>query len=192
MLAMKPVALIKKKYQVELPLQRVFEYRVFFEQASFLAGCSENKYLPAITKSIGETHYLATPQQKSIYVAHDIKKGSVDYNIPLLIHLEGNVCIKRLEKSLHQLLKKHESLRTTFEWNGANLFQQIHSIPEYKLTEVYDTTKTVLSIVDTINTPFDLQKDLLFRAYLVKARDGIICLSMCIILFVMDFLFPFS
>src|SRR5438270_5855134 len=52
--------------------------------------------------------------QQRLWFLDQLEPGSTAYNIPYAIRLCGNLHSEVLEKSLAELLRRHESLRTTF------------------------------------------------------------------------------
>ena len=52
--------------------------------------------------------------QQQIWVIDQIKPGNLAYNLPVGFRLKGELNIEILEKSFNEIIKRHETLRTTF------------------------------------------------------------------------------
>jgi amino acid adenylation domain-containing protein/non-ribosomal peptide synthase protein (TIGR01720 family) len=62
--------------------------------------------------------------QQRLWFLNQLGTGSA-YNIPLAIRLSGLLNIKALEDSLNEIIRRHESLRTTFRSSGGSPVQVI-------------------------------------------------------------------
>src|SRR5919202_3291406 len=52
--------------------------------------------------------------QERLWFLNQLKPKSSAYNIPLALHLTGSLKVSALEQSLNEILRRHETLRTTF------------------------------------------------------------------------------
>jgi thioesterase domain-containing protein/acyl carrier protein len=52
--------------------------------------------------------------QERLWLLNQLKPKSSAYNIPLGLHLTGSLKVSALEQSLNEILRRHETLRTTF------------------------------------------------------------------------------
>ncbi|MCY8036467.1 condensation domain-containing protein, partial [Bacillus sonorensis] len=59
--------------------------------------------------------YPVSSAQKRMYVLQQLEDGGTGYNMPAVLELEGKLDLERLETVFKQLIKRHESLRTSFE-----------------------------------------------------------------------------
>src|SRR6185503_8784970 len=53
--------------------------------------------------------------QQRLWVIDQLEPGSSAYNIPLAEHISGTLNVAALERSFNELIRRHESLRTTFK-----------------------------------------------------------------------------
>ena len=88
--------------------------------------------------------------------------------MPQAWKLRGALDENRLEESLRELIRRHESLRTSFTFRGGELVQVIHREPEWEL-ERYPVTEEerLPERIASFVRPFDLGKAPLFRAALI-------------------------
>src|SRR5207248_172305 len=75
-------------------------------------------------------HASATPAsfgQQGLWVEAHLEPESTAYNIPIGLRITGPLRIDVLERSLSTIVDRHDSLRTTFELRGDELFQNVSS-----------------------------------------------------------------
>ncbi|AMA54631.1 hypothetical protein AN935_00005 [Bacillus inaquosorum] len=71
--------------------------------------------------------YPVSSAQKRIYVLQQLEDGGTAYNMPAVLELEGKLDPERLDRAFKELIKRHESLRTSFEQDeSGEPVQRIH------------------------------------------------------------------
>ena len=58
--------------------------------------------------------FPASFAQRRLWFLDRMVPGSAAYNVPLALRVVGPLDVAALEKALHSLVERHESLRTTF------------------------------------------------------------------------------
>jgi hypothetical protein len=98
--------------------------------------------------------------------------------------LIGNIDIERLENTIATLIKRHESLRTSFVEVEKEVIQRVHADVEFKM-EYYETKKADIKseVEETLNRfvrPFDLSLAPLLRGGVIKidSRKRILIIDM--------------
>ena len=97
------------------------------------------------------------------------------YNIPLALHLKGQLNVSVLQQSLNEILRRHEALRTTFVTHEGQPVQliapkQTLALPLVNLQEFPKNEREDLALqlaTEQVSQPFDLAEDLLLRAKLL-------------------------
>ncbi|MCG1176233.1 AMP-binding protein [Staphylococcus epidermidis] len=114
--------------------------------------------------------YPVPYNQQQIYVAHQRNPYSTTYNVPICLEIKGKISYKQLESSLEKLVERHTVFRTNFLERDNDIIQiinnnnfsfKIETISEYKLKET----------IKSFQKPFNLQKDSLLRAKLLKVSE---------------------
>jgi mycobactin peptide synthetase MbtE len=63
------------------------------------------------------------------------------YNVPSCFILKGTVDRKRIELVFEKLIKRHEILRTQFEWQGDQLVQRVLEQVTFELEMIKEIIK---------------------------------------------------
>src|SRR5690606_41096467 len=104
---------------------------------------------------------------------------STAYNISGAVRLRGTLDTDALERSFSEIVRRHESLRTTFHELDGRPVQRIHAPAPFRLplTDLSalgsdERDAEVRSrIDDELARPFDLEQGPLFRAELLRLAD---------------------
>lgn len=126
----------------------------------------------------GESFPLSFSQQR-LWFLDRLEPGSPLYNIPSVLRLKGTLDIPALEKSLNEVIKRHEVLRTVFSEKDGQPFQIIQ--PElYVPIEQIDLSELPAEqqehefhrlAVDESLKPFNLAQGPLLRITLLKFSE---------------------
>jgi amino acid adenylation domain-containing protein len=116
--------------------------------------------------------------QMRLWLLDQLQPNKVAYNIPALFHLKGDLNQLVLEKSLGEIVRRHEVLRAYFLNVEGNAVQRIASWEPFKIAVVnlqslseYARQQKAESLVSQCaSQPFDLAKAPLIRATLLKLR----------------------
>jgi amino acid adenylation domain-containing protein len=122
-----------------------------------------------------ETYPLSHTQRRLWYLAQ-WQPESAAYNAPSAFRLRGPLDADCLHESLDALVKRHESLRTTFRTIGGAPAQRIApsaALPRTTLDlsarpEAERETELARALRAECGRPFDLSRDLMLRALLVR------------------------
>lgn len=122
----------------------------------------------------------ASHAQERLWFAEALDPGSTAYLMPDAVRLRGPLDAAALERALHRIVERHESLRTVFAESGGSLHQIIQPVPETVL-EVEDLTglceaERALRIhaahEQVLSRPFSLTSGPLFRFRLLRLGPG--------------------
>jgi len=135
---------------------------------------------------------LSFPQQR-LWFLDKLEGRSNNYHVPSAVRLVGNLQISILEKSINEIIRRHEILRTTFSMINGTPVQVIHSsmkisvprrdfdnFPEKELPAKLQST-----IEEDIQSPFDLKKGPLIRVtiFLLDKEEYVMLLTLHHIVF---------
>lgn len=168
--AIRLMAELRKMFEIEVPVRIIFEYRTIRELASYI-----EQLAPTVSHAIepvpSKLFYPLASAQKGLYFLHRMKPSATHYNMPVGMIIEGPLHVTRLENAFKQLIKRHDALRTSFDFINEEPIQKIaqdvdFSLP-YRTIEDELLTEAMVAFVQ----PFDLQVPPLLRAELIKLTE---------------------
>jgi amino acid adenylation domain-containing protein len=142
------------------------------------AGIEFSPKLQIVKRSKSENIPLSFAQQR-LWFFDQLQPGTSFYNIPAAVRLQGCLQVDALEKSLREIVERHEILRTTFTKVNEEAVQVIHAQPNFQLPiiDLSQLSKTaqeikVLELAQAeAEYPFDLVNDSLLRIKLLHLHE---------------------
>jgi amino acid adenylation domain-containing protein len=138
----------------------------------------------SIPKREGDTPPPLSLSQNRFWILEQLEPGTPMYNNPFAARITGEVDSAKLEKSINEIVRRHEALRATFASRGDHVVQVIVPslfipLPLLDIRYIDDSEKETESLrilVEESQQPFDLEKGPLVRARLVlwDAHDSIL------------------
>jgi amino acid adenylation domain-containing protein len=190
LMATQVVSRIRRGLSVELPLRTLFEHATISalaREAQKIEGVERGEVLALKRVSRKEPLPLSFAQQR-LWVLDRIEPNNPLYNIPRAFQLKGSLDIPSLTGALNEIVRRHESLRTTFaSGNNGEPVQVISEsfqldVPVINLTEVAEQERESSAREFAIReeqTPFDLSTGPLVRAKILKlgANEHVLLLT---------------
>ena len=125
-----------------------------------------------------ETFPVSFAQQRLWFLAQ-LEPDNPSYNLSQILRLKGELNVSALEQTINTIIARHESLRTNFKQIEGQPVQIVSSVQRIKLgfadlnglpeSEREDEARQ-LAITEA-RRPFDLSRDLLLRAELIRIDD---------------------
>ncbi|WP_408630171.1 non-ribosomal peptide synthase/polyketide synthase [Amycolatopsis mongoliensis] len=169
LLATRLIQRIRAAVGAEVPVRAVFDAPTPAALADLLAGAvagTERRPLTRVTER-PERLPLSFAQQR-LWFLHGLEGGSATYNVPLVMRLAGELDVEALRVALHDVLDRHEALRTVFPTADGVPYQQVLAEPEVELTVRAVPESEVDSEVDAlVRGVFDLGAGVPVRAALL-------------------------
>ncbi len=140
----------------------------------------------AITRRSSDSHPSLSFAQRRLWFIDQLEPNSPAYNIPAALRLAGALDVAALERSLNEIVRRHESLRTTFtathdQCPKGDLHPAQVIAPELTLplpvVDLRDLPKAgceaeaVRLATEEARRPFDLARGPLVRAGLLRLAD---------------------
>ncbi|MGY0055243.1 non-ribosomal peptide synthase/polyketide synthase [Streptomyces sp. LZ34] len=175
LLATRVTSRIRTVLGVEVPLRAVFEAPSVARLAERLADTEGARGALAPMPRPAEVP-LSFAQRRLWFLNRFEGPGSATYNMPLAFRLTGALDREALRSALHDVVVRHESLRTVFPEGADGVpFQRVlapaEAVPEVPVREVRE--EEVADAVDrTAGYGFDLRSELPLRAELFSVEDG--------------------
>src|SRR5208282_2164859 len=114
--------------------------------------------------------------QQRLWFIDQLDPGNSVYNFPVAVRLKGALNLAALEKSLNEIVRRHEALRTTFSMIDGRPIQTIASTLSIKLPltdlrelpEAQREAEVQRLVVEEARRPFDLARGPLLRASVLQ------------------------
>ncbi|MEK4355465.1 condensation domain-containing protein, partial [Paenibacillus sp. FSL R5-0475] len=165
------IARVRKSLQVELTIQEVFEHQTLISMTERLRQSKKSKFV-TISRVPENSSYPVTAAQKRLFVQNELDQGSVSYNMPLVMEVNGLIDIALIDRAWKAIVQRHESLRTSFTWVNEELMQRVHHDVDIEMMHAKAADESVAKdIVSGWIQPFDLNKAPLCRAGMVRLTD---------------------
>ncbi|CAM1358752.1 amino acid adenylation domain-containing protein [Tenacibaculum xiamenense] len=173
LLATRLASIIRKEIQIEIAIKDIFQHPTIALLVEHISNQDTQTLLPPVLKIEERPAYipLSFSQERLWFI--DKFKGSVEYDMPMILELTGNVQPSLLEKTLKLIIARHEILRTMLLSNDGYGFQKIVSEKNWKLDqETINKNERVNEQVKAfVSSPFDLAKDYKVKAKLFKVSE---------------------
>lgn len=183
LMAVMAVSQIAERFQVDLPLRELFEtptIAALSERIGAAMQSNDGKRQMAITPIPRDGHLPLSFNQEALWFLDRLEPERPTYMLHLALNVRGPVDIPALERSLLEIARRHEVLRTTFpEVNGSPV--QVISPPEERRLPVVDLSGVRESqreielrrqIAAEMNKPIDLQNGPLFRLTMYRRAEN--------------------
>jgi amino acid adenylation domain-containing protein len=125
----------------------------------------------------GRVEAEASFAQQRLWFVTQLLPDSPMYNVPTALRLRGTVDVPALERALTEIVRRHESLRTTFRDGDGRTLQVIHpprpvtvAIDDLRANPFRETRARAIVATEAARL-FDLRRDLMLRARLVRLAD---------------------
>jgi amino acid adenylation domain-containing protein len=116
LLATQVVARMRNALNVDIPLPRIFETPTIAALAAWieqkLQGATE-KVAPIVPVP-REGPTVLSYTQKRLWFISELEPDGTSYNLPAAVRIEGPLDVPALQKSLQEVVRRHQALRTRF------------------------------------------------------------------------------
>ena len=125
---------IRDEFGVDVPLRLFFERPTVADLVQVIAESSAHELNDLPFRKVPRDGYIPlTFSQERVWFLHQLNPRNLAYNFISTLALDGRLDFKALEKTLGEILRRHESYRTTFPTVDGRPVQIIHPAPDYKL-----------------------------------------------------------
>ncbi|MCC3590793.1 non-ribosomal peptide synthetase [Microcoleus sp. PH2017_28_MFU_U_A] len=174
---------IRDTFQVELPLRTLFESATVADLARNLEIASQKSPTPQPSSIQPISRHRDLPlsfSQQQLWFLCQLAPDLPFYNEPITIRLPGSVNIAALERSINEIIKRHEILRTTFAvvdgqpvmviQDAFNFILPVVNIGE--LPEAERESEALRLATLEAQQPFDLTQGPLLRGTLMRLGEA--------------------
>ena len=181
LLATQVIALTRKAFGIELPLLSLFESPAIAPLAQKIATASQPdrqelslKRLPSQNEPIP-----ISLTQLELWFFDQFYPGNSIYNLPLVYRITGALNEKALSESLREIVRRHETLRSTFQVKNGQVVYAVVNDPVFDfsvidlqhLPETEREAQAAQQAEQEIKHPFDLARGPLLRSKLWRLDE---------------------
>ena len=155
------ISRIHKELDIKIPLAEFFKTPTIQGLSDYISGTVKNIYESILPVEEKEYYSLSFAQER-MYILQQMDLNSTAYNMPQVIPLTGGIDTGRLEEAFRKLIRRHDSLRTSFHMSGDRPVQRIHKQVNFEIDRLQDQYLSV--------RPFDLSHAPLLRVGLLNVE----------------------
>ncbi|MGB0521648.1 MAG: amino acid adenylation domain-containing protein [Flammeovirgaceae bacterium] len=177
LLAIRLVAAIEQAFEIELTISEFFNHPTIQKLAEYIRE-NQGAAIQVDTSSITrEAHLPLSFSQERLWFL-DRLEGSQHYHIPLVLNLKGSFNALAFQEAMHELINRHEILRTVYLQNQeGQAYQKILAADAWEMTyttqEAIEATQNIQSFTASmVEESFDLTTDYMVRAALIQLADA--------------------
>ncbi len=157
------------EFKVEINLEQIVLENTIERQAEFIKHAVRDSIITI--PSVEKQHYYNTSSaQRRLYFLQELDKASTVYNLTTVAEVKGPFNRERMEEVLHSLVRRHESLRTSFDMKDGALVQIVHENVKLEIIDVaFDADAQGIKVyIQQVVKAFELSKAPLVRVFLTQ------------------------
>ena len=138
---------------VEIAVRTMFDAPTIAGMARVVSEAKQGGAIPPLVRVPREGHLPLSFGQEQLWFLSQLDPESPFYNIPLGLRLRGALDAARLERSIDEVVRRHEILRTTYR-----------AVEGKPAAVIHDEMKVTLPLVDLSSEPESQQEESVRRA----------------------------
>jgi len=191
LLATRLVSRVRESFGVELPVRTLFEAPTIRDLAGHVEAALRDQtgqQAPPIIRVSRDGKLPLSFAQQRLWFLHELEPSSSFYNVPIAVRLRGHLQIDAMQRTLNEIIRRHESLRTSFPTVDAQPVQSIApalvlDLPLIDLSTFREDEReheAQRRATEEARLPFNLATGPLIRASLVRlgAEDHVLLVTM--------------
>ncbi|MFC9774200.1 amino acid adenylation domain-containing protein [Paenibacillus chitinolyticus] len=180
------ISRIAERFGIQMPLRDIFMNPTLEGLAAHLDN-SGTVAAARIPKQPERDHYPMSRAQRRQFMMALISDEATMYHVPFAVHMQGKLDVERLEEAFIAIMRRHESLRTTFHHEEDEFRQRVHAEPVFTLEQGARLRMAagkllaeggdeglfggISALMERFIRPFDLGSLPLFRAGLIPLGE---------------------
>jgi amino acid adenylation domain-containing protein/FkbH-like protein/FkbM family methyltransferase len=179
LLATQLVSRIRETFGIELALRSLFEQPTVASLAEVVEHAlraGQGVAAPSIVPVGRERRLPLSYAQQRLWFIDQLEPGQAFYNSPMAVRLRGELKVEALERTLSEIVRRHEVLRTSFKMVGGEPVQVIAEavpvpLPVVELGHLAEEQREAEAqrlATEDARLPFDLSTGPLLRARLLR------------------------
>ena len=179
------ISRVRETFKIQLTLGELFEHSTAGAMARIieraLKSGAQLKQLPRLARTPRDGALPLSFAQQRLWFLDQLEAGTATaYNVPAALRLTGLLNIDALSRSLTEIVRRHEVLRTTFSMIDGQPVQVIAAPSSSSLLRVVELSELNEGererevrrlVIEEAQTPFDLKAGPLLRSQLLRLSD---------------------
>ncbi|WP_242655935.1 condensation domain-containing protein, partial [Paramaledivibacter caminithermalis] len=161
---------INKEFNIDIPLREIFSYPVIKDLAECIKNSAKRTW-SRIEPIKNQEYYDVSSSQKRMYLINKMSDGGIEYNVAVAMDIEGKLDKEKMKNVFNEIVRRHESFRTSFDMIDGKLVQKIHEEVDFEMEYKIATKEEGDKIIKDFIRPFDLSKAPLLRVVLIKIEE---------------------
>ena len=182
LLATQVISRVRQAFSVELPLRALFEAPTVAGLTERVESLQKDKHgltAPPIVPVLRNQPLPLSFAQQRLWFLDQLEPNNPLYNVPYIVRMRGPLNADVLERSIQEIVRRHETLRTSFQTFKDEPVQVIAPQLTVPLA-ITDLTQTAepereaearKRAMEEVKRPFNLQTGPLLRASLIKLSE---------------------
>jgi len=181
LLATQVISRVRRVLGVDIPLRTMFDTPTVAAVAARidLSRLSGDDAVPAMQRVERDGPLPLSYAQQRLWILDQMDPDNNVYNIPRTWRLRGDLNVSALTRSLNEIIRRHEPLRTWFGVENGQPVQHIESAVELRVNELDLRTEPAEGrdararqiVAEEVKRPFDLSVAPLLRALLLRLDE---------------------
>ena len=177
LLAIRLAAEVRENLKVEISIRDIFDNPCLLDLAALIASLSQQQSaLPTIAVAKPADRYALSYGQQLIWFIDLMERGSKHYNMPAVMHVDGNFRIDIAQQSFQEIVNRHSILRSVYIMRGEQVYQEIKAQATFLLGDTdlsaiagAEQRQRLSDIMQAdVERIFNLAEDLPIRAHFVR------------------------
>jgi amino acid adenylation domain-containing protein len=182
LLATRVTSRVRELFGVELPVRSVFE-------TPTISGMSQKIRAEMLGGGLRQPRHITRIQrdgdlplsfaQERLWFLEQLEAAGAAYHIPVIVRIDGQLDVRALERTLAELVHRHESLRTTFinvdgeprQTIAPSIEVDLPMVDLSTLPEEQRAAEAVRFSSEQAQQPFDLSSGPLLRPAILRLSD---------------------
>ncbi|MDQ1351190.1 MAG: hypothetical protein QG657_1492 [Acidobacteriota bacterium] len=163
------VSMIQESLNTRIPIPVFFDRPTIKELSEYIQGIPGDSPCISLAPIEKKEYHELSSAQKRMFIFHQVNDKSLSYNTPLVFGLNLEIDPEKLTQGFQRLIKRHETLRTSFIMLPDGPAQVVHDDVPFKI-EYFEKSGEgkITEIAANFIRPFDLATAPLLRVGLVK------------------------
>jgi fengycin family lipopeptide synthetase D len=159
---------IQEIFQVTISWPELFAHPTILHLQRLIGVAEKAPDDATVPQAPASNFYPATRSQKSFFIGAKFNPTEVFFDIMALYQVNGSIDTERLADAIRQVIRRHESLRTSFSIEKGKVMQLVSEDFQFDLPVIETDDDDIDEVVRSLKQPFNYS-GFLFRAYFIKA-----------------------